>query len=474
MFSLSFSNWRFVISTQAARGLSRRNDEAASNELPADLSTGTLNITMLGINYAPETTGIAPYMTDLAESLSERGHRVHVVTGYPHYPAWEIDSSFEGRSIDEVINGVHVHRRRHFVPSPPNALGRVKMELSYGLRAARSGWNSPDVIVCTSPALLATAMAIGRAKLTRHRPAIGVWVHDLYGQGVVETGAMTGRGARATAKLEATVVKSADGVAVVHDRFVDHVVEQFGVPRDQVTVVRNWTHVAPIAVDDLAAARLRFGWAPGETVVLHTGNMGVKQGLENVVDAARLADQRELPVRFVLVGDGNQRPTLEAASVGVSRIDFVRPLDDENFRTAMAAADVLLVNEAPGIVGMAVPSKLTSYFSSGTPIVAATDVESTTADEIRASGAGVVTPNGDPAGLLDTVLALAADADRSAQLGAAGVRYCATSVGKTASIDKCEKWIHELVSRHSGTLEPADDSHPDHPMTNTDKAADAR
>ncbi|XGU20959.1 glycosyltransferase [Rhodococcus sp. 3Y1] len=149
--------------------------------------------------------------------------------------------------------------------------------------------------------------------------------------------------------------------------------------------------MTPIDVDDLTAARTKFGWSPDETIVLHTGNMGVKQGLENVVEAARLADEQSLPIRSVLVGDGNQRPNLEAAAVGVDRIDFVRPLDDQDFRTAMAAADVLLVNEAPGIVGMAVPSKLTSYFSSGTPIVAATDVASTTADEIRASGAGVVT-----------------------------------------------------------------------------------
>ncbi|MDJ0105534.1 glycosyltransferase family 4 protein [Rhodococcus erythropolis] len=457
-------------------------DDSAIPELPTSATVGSLNITILGINYAPETTGIAPYMTDLAESLGERGHEVHVVTGYPHYPAWEIDASYQGRSIDEVVNGVHVHRRRHFVPNPPNALGRIKMELSFGARAASSGWNTPDVIVCTSPALLATAMVLGRARLTPKRPAIGVWVHDLYGQGVVETGAMTGRSARATSKLEAAVVKSADGIAVVHDRFVDHVVNELHVPRERVTVVRNWTHVAPIDVDDLTAARTRFGWSPDETVVLHTGNMGVKQGLENVVEAARLADEQNLPIRFVLVGDGNQRPNLEAAAVGVNRIDFVRPLDDQDFRTAMAAADVLLVNEAPGIVGMAVPSKLTSYFSSGTPIVAATDVASTTADEIRASGAGVVTQNGDPAGLLTAALQLAGDAETSARLGAAGVRYCATAVGKTASIDKCEQWIRDLVAgrskhashseQHVTHLDAHLDSDPK--TTNTDKAADAR
>ncbi|MDI9898530.1 glycosyltransferase family 4 protein [Rhodococcus sp. IEGM 1409] len=427
-----------------------------------------LNITLLGINYSPETTGIAPYMTDLAEELSARGHNVDVITGFPHYPAWEIDPGYTGRSIDEDINGVHVHRRRHFVPSPPNALGRIKMELSFGARSITSKWGTPDVIVCTSPALLATAMSLGRARMTPRRPAIGIWVHDLYGQGVVETGAMSGRSARATARLEAAVMKSADGLAVVHDRFVDHVIDQFGVSPADVTVVRNWTHVAPIAVGDIAAARARFGWAPDETVVLHTGNMGVKQGLENVVEAARLADAQKLPIRFVLVGDGNQRPALESAGAGIDRLDFVRPLDDEAFRTAMVSADILLVNEAPGIVGMAVPSKLTSYFSSGTAILAATDVESTTADEIRASGAGVVVPSGSPAGLLAAALELAGNATKSAQLGQAGLDYCAASVGKTASIDTCEQWIRELAARRGKTPYSVPTS------TITKKAVDAR
>lgn len=440
--------------------------EAGTTLEPRVKHNDLLDITILGINYAPETTGIAPYTTDLAEALVKRGHRVHVVTGYPHYPAWEIDGAYTGRSINEISNGVHIHRRRHFVPSPPNALGRIKMELSFGSRAVLSGWHKPDVIICTSPALLSTAMVLSRARMMRNRPAIGVWVHDLYGQGVAETGAMNGHGAQAASHLESSILKMADGLAVVHDRFVEHVVRKFQIPRERVTAVRNWTHVAPIDVADRSATRAQFGWSDDEVVVLHTGNMGVKQGLENVVDAARIADKQDLPIRFVLVGDGNQRPALESAAKGLQRIEFVRPLDDQAFRTAMAVADVLLVNEAPGIVGMAVPSKLTSYFSSGTPILAATDSGSTTADEVRASAAGVVTPGGDPIGLIAAALQLAGDPEKSLRLGAAGIEYSAATVGKDASIDGFEQWIRKLAAGR--TTSPASTS------ISTDKVSHVR
>ena len=61
----------------------------------------------------------------------------------------------------------------------------------------------------------------------------------------------------------------------------------------------------------------------------------------------------------------------------------------DDFQVALSAADFLLVNELPGVKDMAVPSKLTSYFNAGVPVVAATDDGSVTAAEIATSGGGV-------------------------------------------------------------------------------------
>ncbi|NEE57109.1 glycosyltransferase family 4 protein, partial [Streptomyces sp. SID8455] len=78
-----------------------------------------------------------------------------------------------------------------------------------------------------------------------------------------------------------------------------------GVDPGRIRIVPNWTHVqAPAA--DRAATRARLGWAPSTPVLLHSGNMGLKQGLEVLIDTARLAPD----VRIVLMGDGNQRDAL--------------------------------------------------------------------------------------------------------------------------------------------------------------------
>ena len=148
------------------------------------------------------------------------------------------------------------------------------------------------------------------------------------------------------------------------------------------------------------------------------------------------------------MGDGGQRPALEAAARGVRAVQFVDPLPEQEYVAALHAADVLLVNERPGIAEMAVPSKLTSYFSTGLPLLAATGADGTTAAELTAAGAGVRVEPGDPEALLRAVLSLRADPARARALGANGPSYCARVLSEGAALDAYDAWVRELVVRH--------------------------
>jgi glycosyltransferase involved in cell wall biosynthesis len=276
---------------------------------------------------------------------------------------------------------------------------------------------------------------------------VGLVVQDLYSLGVTETGAGGSGAARAMARLEGGVLRSADGVAAIHDRFRDRIVEHLAVPREGVTVIRNWTHVTRAGAFNRAQFRRALGWGESETVVLHAGAMGAKQGLENVVEAARSADGSERPVRFVLMGDGSRRAELERLGAGIRSLEFRNALDKDDFPRALAAADLLLVNERPGVTEMAVPSKLTSYFSSGTAVVAATEAGSTTAGEVAAAGAGVRVQPGQPQLLLDTVLGLGSDPEKARTLGANGPRYVNEVLSRETAIQKYDEWIHQLAER---------------------------
>ena len=404
-----------------------------------------MRILIIGMNYAPELTGIAPYTSALASGLAKRGHSVHVKTTHPHYPEWKIRSGYGKWTQREIIDSVKVERLRHFVPRRPSSAKRLFSEITFGVRAAVSNWERPDFVIFTSPALFSSFVAASRLWATAHRLPYIVWVQDFYGLGIIETGAGGGRIANLVSSVESRLLKSASGVAVIHQRFASHVAKNLDVDMSSIQVIRNWTHVQSAVATARDATRQRLGWKPDQIIALHAGNMGVKQGLENLVESARLADSNRDNLLFVLMGDGNQRESVEQLAAGVERVQFIDPLPSDEFQNALAAADVLLVNERSGLAEMAVPSKLTSYFSTGLPVVAATDEGSITAEEIETSKAGIRVPASDPSKLLAAIRELGTNRELARKLGQNGLAFRDRILTENAAIASFEKWILSLI-----------------------------
>lgn len=391
------------------------------------------NTAIVGINYAPEHAGIAPYTTQLAEHLASEGRSTRVVTARPHYPQWHVHPDYATRPYPDAPSDVDLERVRHYVPEPPTGLRRLASELSFGLGSVFTSWRSPDSVVLVSPALFSAWIAMLRSRALNRSARTIVWVQDLYSVGLEETGQGGGLVSGVTKAVESWTLRRADAVVVIHQRFADIVHEHLGVARDRIHVIHNWSHVTPVESDS-AAVRARHGWDSDETIVVHSGNMGVKQGLDNVVAAARAADDAHAPIRFVLVGDGAQRAHLEQLAAGVKRIQFMDPLPGDVFMETLGSADVLLLNEAPGIGEMAVPSKLTSYFASGTPVVASTAPDGIVGQLVAQSGAGVVVPAGEPEALLDAVTRIAGDRQLATECAEAAREYWLTQMSQEAAL----------------------------------------
>ena len=395
---------------------------------------------MVSTNYAPELTGIGPYATQLAEHWAASGARTDVLTGMPHYPAWRVDERYRGVwRREESRQGVRVHRRRHYVPPRQTALRRGVFEASvlvHGILAPPPG--RPDAVISQMPSL--AGGVIGARLARRHRvPHIPV-VQDLMGAAAAQSGIRGGgRAAAVAAKAERHALRDATLVGVIHESFVEGVTA-LGVDPARIRVVPNWTHVkGPSA--DRAATRARLGWAGGTPVLLHSGNMGLKQGLDVLTGLARLAPD----IRVVLMGDGNQRDGLRERAAGLPNLDFLPPADPDDFTDVLAAADVLAVTQRASVLDMSVPSKLTSYFVSGRPVVASVAGGGGTADEVRRSGAGVLVAPEDPAALLAAVRRLAADPVAADALGARGPQYVAQHLSREAGLARFDALLTEAL-----------------------------
>lgn len=399
-------------------------------------------VVVLGINYRPETTGIAPYTTAMAEGLAASGLDVRVITGIPHYPQWQVrdERYLSGRRWHERVNGIQVTRLKHFVPARAGLLGRARMESEFMARASRLLHGTPsDAVIAVTPSLAGAAAAVVGA---RGRP-IGVIVQDLTGAGAAESGTAGRLAGSAITRVELALLRRAALIGVITPRFGE-ILAEHGIDPDRIVEVPNFTHVKSVKADQ-EAARERLGWPASGTVVVHTGNLGMKQGLESVVEAARLADKRRSDVTFVLVGAGNQRAGLEAQGRDVRRLRFVDPVSEDDYPYVLAAANILLLNERPGVLEMSMPSKLTSYVSGGRPIAAAVEIGGITQTVLAEAGCAELIPPGDPRRLLSAVEELASNPRRRDELVGAAAAMGAKRYSRDAAVQRYERFSERLL-----------------------------
>ena len=400
------------------------------------------SICIVGVNYAPEITGIAPYTTALARHLVGLGAQVHVVTGVPHYPEWAVQRPYgHGFRWEEVDYGVRLTRRRHVVPRSQGLAGRAMFEATFAAMASSAVLrSSSDVVIAVTPAISAAALG-ALSGVLRRRP-LGVLVQDLTGNAATQSGTTGSRVGSMIARAEYGLLRRADLVGVITPRFGEIAIEN-GVAPDRVVSLPNFTHIQPSPLSK-AAARAALGWPQHRVLAVHTGNMGMKQGLEVVVEAAALAATTAPDVDFILVGDGNQRGDLERRAVGLSNIRFVDPLDADLYAHALAAADVLLVNERASVREMSLPSKLTSYFVAGRPVIAAVVPGGITEQVAMRSGACLVIPAGEPESLLAAVVRINGDQALATQLVAAASRFAEAELSAAAALARYSAFAQRL------------------------------
>jgi len=404
-----------------------------------------LKVLITSSYYWPEGAGTAPYLTGLAEYLASRGHTVVVATTFAHYPEWR--SSANGRyMLSEVRAGVTVRRRAHFVPRHQSAAQRALYEatlLTSGVTALRLR-RRPDVVIGTCPSLAAGALA--RLASIAYRAPYGLIFQDLTGLAARQSGVTGGdRVASGVHRAELAIARRAEGVAIIAEGFRAYF-EAGGLAPQRIVRLRNWTRrVEPEETREETRARL--GWPPGELVCLHGGNMGQKQGLGNILDAAALLDGER--IRIVLAGDGNDRARLQADASRrrLANVEFMPMQDPGRWEELMQASDVLLVNQRASVADMSLPSKLTSYFAAGRPVVASVSHDSETAREIEAAEAGYVVPPEDSDALRGVLISLRRDPSAASAFGDSLRRYAEAHLSAEASLERHEEFTLAVASR---------------------------
>lgn len=364
-----------------------------------------MRILIISINYWPEVTGIGAFTTYRAEYLAAAGHDVEVCTAFPYYPEWKIPEKYAGKmAMNEERNGVKIVRSYVYIPNPVTSLRRVVHEGSFILSSAFRllTRRRPDVLLVISPPLGLAATAILLSRLWRIPYVLDV--ADLQPDSAADLGMLPAWAIRLLYKLEAAAYRHARLVTTLTESMRKRIVDK-GVANEKVELLepRMDESLTDLRPEEGCGFRKRFG-LDNEFLVTHSGNMGVKQGLDVVLEAAAL-NRGDSSMLFLLVGDGANRQRIQrrAAEMELRNVRFLPLLGQEDFRGLLAASGVCLIIQQQSVSEVAFPSKIVTYLAAGRPIVASVNTECEVARVICESVAGSIVKAEDPAALLAAI-----------------------------------------------------------------------
>jgi glycosyltransferase involved in cell wall biosynthesis len=394
-------------------------------------------------SYWPDQAATGQLLTELAQDLvSRHGWTVTVVAGRALHASHEARGSMrliatETHASVRILraNGTAFDRRRF--------AGRAANYLTYfaSAIASTSRLGPQDVIVSlTDPPILGLA-ALMAARRAGARfvflcedifPEVASLLEDFHNTAVNRT----------LDRVNRYLLREADAVIALGERMKGRLIEEKGADPSRVHVIHNWADCQAITPGPKDNAFARAHGLADRFVLMHSGNVGLSQNLDLLVEAAARLQSRDRLV-IAVVGDGARRQTLqdEASRRGLANIRFFPYQPKELLHESFATADAFLVSLKPGLEGYIVPSKLYGILASGRPFVAAVDPSCEAATIARDHQCGTVAVPGDVDALVAAIATLYDDPAGACVMGE-NARRASLRYDRRAAVQR----YHELFA----------------------------
>lgn len=409
-----------------------------------------MKILIHGINFAPELTGIGKYTGELVEYLVERGHHVRMITTPPYYPQWAVLPGYSAyRYQKERAGNLQVTRCPLWVPHNPGGFKRILHHLSFSLSSllvlvGQLGWK-PDWVLSIAPSILNAPFDLCFARMAGARSWLHVQDFEIdaaFDLGMLKKHSLLSGLARG---FERMIFPGFDVVSTISKRMIERALEK-GVAKEKTVYFTNWVDTDFICpLDTISPLRKVLGISEQQFVVLYSGNMGKKQGLEILVDAARKLKDIEKDILFVLCGAGSMQEKLQADCRTLGNVRFLPLQPLEQLNDLLNMADVHVLPQSANVADLVLPSKLSGMFASGRPVVA-TAKEGTELYQI-VSQVGLVVPPGDVLALSQAIQKVARNPNLKVKSGDASRTYAQEHFSKIKILTRFEEALLQRKNR---------------------------
>lgn len=418
-----------------------------------------MKVLIYGINYAPELTGIGKYTSEMAVTLADHGHEVRVITAPPYYPDWKVCAGYSSsRYMFECLRGVSVWRAPLWVPTCPNGVKRLLHLASFAFSSIpllfRHLFWRPHVVWVVAPALFCAPGACLVARLAGAR----CWLHiqDFEVDAAFELGILKGKKIRSLVLIiECLLLRRFDRVSTISHQMVERL-RQKGVAKEKTVFFPNWVSVETIrplpakggvggALRDHACDyRAILQIQPSAIVALYSGNMGGKQGLDVLSQAAALSKDR-INLVWVFCGEGVERINLEQDCAGFENVRFLPLQPVEHLNELLNLADIHLLPQREDVADLVMPSKLTGMLASGRPVVAVATLGTQVANVCEKCG--IVVSPGNVDAFVEAVLLLADNDPLRLKLGEISREYAEDHFGHANILSEFEFQLQSLINQ---------------------------
>ncbi len=333
-------------------------------------------VLLIGGNYFPEPTGVGKYNGEMMKWLAEQGNDCTVVTTYPYYPHWKIQSPYEKSSFwykSEKISvansqSIKLIRCPHYVPKTPNGVTRLISEFSFFFTAYLAILvlifkKRFDYIITVAPPFEIGLLGLFY-KLVRGGKFI-YHIQDLQVDAARDLQMIKSKIIiNIFLKIESVIIKNADVVSTISLGMIEKVKEK---SKKEVILFPNWVDTdAFYPIANKAELKRQYGFSSTDTIILYAGGIGQKQGLEAILDAAKTLEKVE-SFKFAICGSGPYKERLVNLKdeTNLKNVFFLPLQPSAKFNAFLNLADIHLVLQKAGAADLVLPSKLTTILSVG-------------------------------------------------------------------------------------------------------------
>jgi glycosyltransferase involved in cell wall biosynthesis len=411
-----------------------------------------MHVAFFNRSFYPEVAATSQFLTELCEGLvREHGCSVSVVAGIPLLSRSGESADTRGHILSRERHlGVEILRARGTRLPKTRFIGRFSNYASYFLSASYAGLrlDRPDVVVAlTDPPIIGLAAYLAAR---RFGVPLVIYYQDIFpeaGRLLEDFHSVTVD--RALERVNRFLICRADRFVTLGATMRKKLVEQKGADREKTVVIPGWADCSEITPGSKENGFSKSNRLDGKFVVMHSGNVGLSQGLEIVLGAAnklrRLSD-----LEIVFVGDGVRKPALmeQARALELQNVRFLPFQPKEALKESFAAADVFVISLKRGLAGIIVPSKLYGILAAGRPYVAAVEDDCEVAAITRKFECGFVAEPEDADDLTAKLLLLYRDRDLARRMGD-NARKAALQFDRRASVRAYYDLLCEvLAARH--------------------------